>query len=62
VQLLVDNRSDSTKMHGATIRFIANSVIEQELLTRVSRKFVSQITQTHTGADATLQKQNNKWQ
>jgi len=22
VQLLVDNRSDSTKMHGATIRFI----------------------------------------
>jgi hypothetical protein len=32
VQLLVDNRSDSTKMHGATIRFIDRHVGRGDIL------------------------------
>ena len=30
MKLLVDNRSDSTKMHGATIRFIESILFAQE--------------------------------
>ena len=32
MQLLVDNRSDSTKMHGATIRFIEYKIIYSVVL------------------------------
>jgi len=31
VQLLVDNRSDSTKMHGTTIRFTISNIYDEQI-------------------------------